>query len=107
MSRILLGIVIGTFALYAYQRTHKPAAEVTEPPAAAEETEIRFVEQPASPAAERRDNDSSSPAFHCDGRQHCSQMKSCDEAEYFLEHCPDVKMDGDGDGRPCEDMCGH
>ncbi|WP_230030025.1 excalibur calcium-binding domain-containing protein [Massilia sp. Bi118] len=29
-------------------------------------------------------------------------MKSCNEAKYFLEHCPGVKMDGDHDGVPCE-----
>ena len=40
--------------------------------------------------------------FHCDGRQHCSQMGSRAEAEYFLSNCPDTKMDGDGDGIPCE-----
>ena len=40
--------------------------------------------------------------FHCDGRQYCSQMTSCDEAKYFLSNCPDVKMDGDHDGIPCE-----
>jgi cold shock CspA family protein len=46
--------------------------------------------------------------FRCDGRQYCSQMTSCDEARFFLRHCPDVKMDGDGDGIPCEDQfCGH
>lgn len=41
-------------------------------------------------------------SFRCDGREHCSQMRSCAEAEYFLQHCPNVKMDGDGDGMPCE-----
>ncbi len=40
--------------------------------------------------------------FHCDGRRYCSQMKSCAEAKYFLEHCPNVKMDGDHNGIPCE-----
>jgi cold shock CspA family protein len=40
--------------------------------------------------------------FHCDGRQHCSQMHSRAEAEYFLRNCPDTKMDGDHDGIPCE-----
>jgi len=40
--------------------------------------------------------------FHCEGKQHCSQMTSCDEAEYYLAHCPDVKIDGDHDGVPCE-----
>jgi hypothetical protein len=42
------------------------------------------------------------PPFRCDGRLHCSQMKSCNEAKLFLKHCPGVKMDGDGDGVPCE-----
>lgn len=43
-------------------------------------------------------------SFSCDGRQHCSQMRSCAEATYFLKNCPDTKMDGDHDGIPCEDQ---
>jgi hypothetical protein len=42
--------------------------------------------------------------YRCDGRIHCSQMTSCPEAQYFLSNCPGVKMDGDGDGIPCEDQ---
>lgn len=38
----------------------------------------------------------------CDGRLHCSQMTSCTEAKFFLQNCPGVKMDGNGDGVPCE-----
>jgi len=41
-------------------------------------------------------------AYRCDGRTHCSQMRSCAEASYFLKHCPGVKMDGNHDGVPCE-----
>jgi len=49
-----------------------------------------------------------SQAFQCDGRKYCSQMHSCEEAKYFLAHCPDVKIDGDHDGIPCEEqLCGH
>ncbi len=40
--------------------------------------------------------------FSCDGRQHCSQMSSREEAEYFIQNCPNTKMDGDNDGVPCE-----
>jgi len=40
--------------------------------------------------------------FSCDGRQYCSQMTSRAEAVYFINHCPNTKMDGDNDGRPCE-----
>jgi hypothetical protein len=47
-------------------------------------------------------------SFKCDSRKYCSQMTSCAEAKYFLSNCPSVKMDGDGDGIPCEEqLCGH
>lgn len=45
---------------------------------------------------------SNSRRFTCDGRTHCSQMTSCEEAVYFLQHCPGTQMDGDNDGEPCE-----
>jgi len=41
-------------------------------------------------------------AYRCDGRTHCSQMRSCAEAKFFLQQCPTVQMDGDNDGIPCE-----
>lgn len=40
--------------------------------------------------------------FKCDARTHCSQMRSCAEATYFLANCPGVQMDGNRDGVPCE-----
>jgi hypothetical protein len=51
-------------------------------------------------------SDTRSP-YQCDGRTHCSEMTSCEEAEFFLANCPGVKMDGGGDGVPCEEQwCG-
>lgn len=43
-------------------------------------------------------------AYTCDGRTRCSQMTSCAEAQHFLAYCPDVQMDGDHDGTPCEEQ---
>jgi cold shock CspA family protein/Tfp pilus assembly protein PilE len=40
--------------------------------------------------------------FKCDGRTHCSQMRSYEEAVFFLRNCPGTQMDGDHDGEPCE-----
>ncbi|MFH7764753.1 cold shock domain-containing protein [Acinetobacter sp. BSP-28] len=40
--------------------------------------------------------------FKCDERQHCSQMSSRAEAVWYVQNCPNHKMDGDGDGIPCE-----
>lgn len=43
-----------------------------------------------------------SVSYKCDGRTHCSQMTSCEEAIFFLQNCPNVEMDGNNDGEPCE-----
>ncbi|MFV7784966.1 excalibur calcium-binding domain-containing protein [Shewanella marisflavi] len=48
------------------------------------------------------------PKFRCEaGKTHCSQMRSCEEAKFYLRNCPGTKMDGDHDGVPCErQLCG-
>lgn len=48
-----------------------------------------------------------SPRFVCDGRTHCSQMTSRDEAVFFIKNCPNTRMDGDNDGNPCEQQFDH
>lgn len=40
--------------------------------------------------------------FTCQGKTHCSQMTSCEEATFYLQNCPDQQTDGNGDGEPCE-----
>jgi len=40
--------------------------------------------------------------YSCEGKTHCSQMVSCEEAQFYISNCPGTKMDGDGDGIPCE-----
>ncbi|MCF9465553.1 cold shock domain-containing protein [Vibrio parahaemolyticus] len=38
----------------------------------------------------------------------CSEMVSCNEAKFYLSNCPNVKIDGDNDGIPCESQfCGN
>jgi hypothetical protein len=54
-----------------------------------------------------RDNSataSSGSSSQCDGRTRCPQMRSCAEATYFIQHCPNTQMDGDHDGVPCEEQ---
>ncbi len=41
----------------------------------------------------------------CGRKQRCSQMRSCDEAMYYLKQCKVSTLDGDGDGRPCDSLC--
>ncbi len=43
---------------------------------------------PASAAASMPKAPATPSSFACDGRTSCSQMTSCEEARYFLAHCP-------------------
>ena len=46
--------------------------------------------------------DSNPNSYRCDGRIHCGQMNSREEARWFVRNCPGTKMDGNNDGEPCE-----
>ena len=63
--------------------------------------EMREADEPIVPAPKAVVREQTS-SYQCDGRQHCSQMRSCDEAKFFLKNCPNPKMDGNHDGIPCE-----
>jgi cold shock CspA family protein len=41
-------------------------------------------------------------SYTCKGKIYCSEMTSCDEAMFYQRNCPGTKMDGNGDGIPCE-----
>lgn len=42
----------------------------------------------------------------CGSKTTCGEMTSCDEALYFLDQCGVSRLDGDGNGTPCESICG-
>jgi cold shock CspA family protein len=58
--------------------------------------------QPAQPQDPVTAPAGTAPSYRCDGRTQCSQMTSCAEATWFINHCPGTQMDGNGDGVPCE-----
>ena len=80
MKSILVILAVVTVTWHYYQKQHK------------------------SPVIQMSDLSSSysNQSFTCDGRTYCSQMTSREEAEFFIQNCPDTKMDGDHDGVPCE-----
>lgn len=41
----------------------------------------------------------------CGAKTRCGQMTSCEEARFYLEQCGIRRLDGDGDGTPCESLC--
>jgi len=44
-------------------------------------------------------------AFTCGVKQYCREMGSCAEATWYLHVCGLRRLDGDGDGVPCELLC--
>lgn len=47
----------------------------------------------------------STQGISCGSKRYCTQMRSCDEARAYLVQCRVDTLDGDGDGRPCEQLC--
>lgn len=42
----------------------------------------------------------------CGNRHTCKEMESCEQARFYLKECALTRLDGDGDGTPCEALCG-
>ena len=91
MRKALVVVALALAGWFAYSRVVAPSLnEAADSPETQPEQVASFL------------SDQSSPQYSCDGREYCSQMTSCEEAEYFLRNCPGVKMDGNDDGIPCE-----
>ncbi len=50
-------------------------------------------------------NAADSANFTCGSKRVCREMASCKEARFYLEVCGLRRLDGDGDGTPCESIC--
>ncbi len=88
-----------------FRRDHGPCQNGEAPKAAAAATPAPpavAVAPAMAPKPVALPEPAAAAPYRCDGRTHCSQMRSCAEATYFLKHCPGVKMDGNNDGVPCE-----
>ncbi len=89
VGKVISGLLICALLWFGYSQYAKRAA--------------RFDSVlPAAPASISPGKLAVPSDFKCDGRNLCSQMTSCREATLFLQNCPGMKMDGNGDGVPCE-----
>lgn len=52
-----------------------------------------------------RFEETANSGFTCEGKRYCREMNSCDEANFYLNQCGVGRLDGDGDGIPCESIC--
>lgn len=46
-------------------------------------------------------------ASKCGSKHLCKEMKTCEEARFYLTVCGVSRLDGDRDGIPCESICGN
>lgn len=46
-----------------------------------------------------------SGGYTCGTKRYCREMSSCAEARFHLNQCGLQRLDGDGDGVPCETLC--
>jgi endonuclease YncB( thermonuclease family) len=63
------------------------------------------VVQPVVVPASASDHDAAPQSFTCGAKTYCREMTSCQEALFHLQKCGLTRLDGDGDGIPCEDLC--
>jgi cold shock CspA family protein len=77
---IVIGVAVAIYDKASKERTFSASRVATLPTEQIEQTE----------------------QFQCQGKVWCSEMTSYEEAVFYLRNCPGTKMDGDGDGIPCE-----
>ncbi len=83
-SLIFIAVIVGAFIYFAKSGGSIPLPLSTSTP------KVNI-----SPSA-------SPQKYQCAGKTRCSEMNSCEEATFYLQNCPNVQIDGDGDGIPCE-----
>lgn len=103
MKKLVLVIVLLIVAFYSYQYFQtKNGIDNNASAGALPAMSIADVDSIAPTYVDDASTPPVAASFSCDGRQHCSQMTSCAEATYFIQHCPNTQMDGNNDGVPCE-----
>jgi endonuclease YncB( thermonuclease family) len=65
----------------------------------------RGQDSPATRSPARPQMDRPVALFRCGAKRTCREMASCDEAKFYLNVCGRKRLDGDGNGIPCETLC--
>lgn len=95
---LLLIIAIGSFGVKQYQAFNNPPTENDVPALTNGNIEPNVIYETKAPT-----QSPVTQAFKCEtGKTHCSHMRSCAEATFYIQNCPNTQMDGDDDGIPCE-----
>ncbi|MBB1316387.1 excalibur calcium-binding domain-containing protein [Shewanella sp. SR43-4] len=96
IGRVIMLIILLGVGIFGYKQYQK----MTATPVLTNED----VEQMQwTPTVSKPSSINLQPQFRCEaGKTHCSQMRSCAEATFYINNCLGTEMDGDNDGIPCE-----
>lgn len=102
---------------YTYQIPYKYQKEFKEAQKQAEKNELGLwssnhkcnqIIPTTTPISQTQSNTNNTPnnsSFVCGTKRYCTQMVSCEEAYFYLTNCGLIRLDRDGDGVPCENLC--
>lgn len=68
--------------------------------------EFRHGKLSVNPSIDQAPASAHQGAQACGAKRYCKQMVSCEEARFYLQRCGVRSLDGNGDGVPCEALCG-
>lgn len=89
--------------LPATKQSEKKATSV---PLSSPKVQQNTIKKPLTTLAPTLAPQQNNTSFSCNCSKTCKYMSSCSEAYFQLETCGCSIRDGDGDGVPCENICG-
>lgn len=96
LGRLIILIILLGVGIFGYKQYQKMTATPVL-------TNENIEQMEWTPTVSKPSSINLQPQFRCEaGKTHCSQMRSCAEATFYIRNCPGTEMDGDGDGVPCE-----
>ena len=115
IGRIILVLIVLNLAIYGFNKyqdfnaapipTNEDAKQAQLTPLATilQQSSTTRLIQPSSITPLTTESRITPNTFRCEAdKTHCSQMRSCAEATFYINNCPGTEMDGDDDGVPCE-----
>jgi cold shock CspA family protein len=96
LGRVIMLIILLGIGIFGYKQYQKMTATPVL-------TNENIEQMEWTPTVSKPSSINLQPQFRCEaGKTHCSQMRSCEEATFYIRNCPGTQMDGNNDGVPCE-----
>lgn len=106
MKKVFILIPCMMFSLFSYAEVELVGSWELGGVEEAETETLSDNAETKSKKSKNKKQKSNSQSFNCGEKRYCKEMKSCSEAIFHLKECGLKKLDRDGDGKPCENVCG-